>query len=693
MQPKLSSFWIMSPLLFPTSVTTLLLFFSSVSSLEFVYNTNFDPTNLITFGDAAIDSSSILSLTNATFSIGRALYPLKIPVKSSNSSKVLPFSTSFIFSISPLKGFLPGHGFAFAFFPSAGVSGASSAQNLGLFNFTNNGNPNSRVFGVEFDVFANQEFDDINGNHVGVDLNSLKSVASSPAGVWGGEKDDNFKGLKLNNGVNYQVWIDYQDSIINVSMAQVGDIRPRRPLMSVFVNLSVVFLDEMHVGFAGSTGQMVESHRILAWSFSNSNFSIGDALVIINLPSFLPPKDSVFQSTGFIVGVTIGVVLLVISFLIVMYFVCFRHTRKRNAAEDGDLEDWELEYWPHRIDYQEIFAATKAFSDENVIGSGGNGNVYKGVLKGGLEIAVKKISHESEHGTREFLAEISSLGRLKHRNLVGLRGWCRNDKRSLILVYDYMENGSVDKRIFDCDEDLMLSWDERVKVLKDVASAIRYLHEGWEAKVLHRDIKASNVLLDKDMNARLGDFGLARTHHHGESASTTRVVGTVGYMAPELIKTGRASTHTDVFCFGVLILEIVCGRRPIEEGKPGLIEWTWRLMERQELVSALDDRLKGKGGHSNEEVERLLQLGLLCAHPEARVRPTMRQITKLLEVRAEGSESEGEGMELNLLQRMRTATTTWESLSSRGHPTFNDIQRNISSSMSMSNSDIIQEGR
>ncbi|MBA0630872.1 hypothetical protein Godav_002925 [Gossypium davidsonii] len=681
----------MSPLLFSTAIT-FLLFFPWVSSVEFVYNTNFNSTNLLTFGDATIDSS-ILSITNGTFSIGRALYPSKIPVKSSsNSSKLLPFYTSFVFSIAPLKGFLPGHGFAFAFLPTAGIAGASSSQNLGLFNFSNNGNPNSSIFGVEFDVFANQEFDDINDNHVAVDVNSLKSVASSPTGFWGGSEGDKLKGLKLNNGVNYQVWVDYEDSILNVTIAKVGDKRPIRPLISVFVNLSTVFLDEMHVGFAGATGQLVESHRILAWSFSNSNPSIGNALVTTNLPSFVPPKDPVFESTGFIVGVTIGAVLLV-SFCIAMYFLLVRFRRKRNGKKD-DIETWELEYWPHRIGYQEIYAATKAFSDENVIGSGGNGTVYKGVLKEGQEVAVKKISHESEHGIREFLAEVSSLGRLKHRNLVGLRGWSRNDKGSLILVYDYMENGSVDKRIFDCHEDSMLSWDERVKVLKDVASAIWYLHEGWEAKVLHRDIKASNVLLDKYMNARLSDFGLARTHHHSELASTTRVVGTIGYMAPELIKTGRASTQTDVFCFGVLVLEIVCGRRPIEEGKPSLIDWTWRLMERQELVSALDDRLKGKGGHSNEEVERLMQLGLLCAHPETHVRPTMRQVMKLLEVRHEGAaESEGEGMELNLLHRLRSTTTMRGRFSGREHPTFNEIKRNMSSSMSMSNSDVILDGR
>ena len=255
--------------LFLTTIT-LLLFFTSVSSVEFVYNTNFNSTNLITFGDATIDSS-ILSITNeSTFSIGRALYPLKIPVKSSNS--ILPFSTSFIFSIALLKGFLPGHGFAFAFLPSSGLAGASSSQHLGLFNFTNNGNPNSHIFGVEFDVFSNQEFDDINDNHVGVDVNSLKSVASNQAGFWGGSKDDNFKELKLNNGVNYQVWIDYEDSIINVTVSKVGDKRPRRPLINEFVNLSGVFLDEMYIGFSGATGQLVESHKILAWSFNNSIF-------------------------------------------------------------------------------------------------------------------------------------------------------------------------------------------------------------------------------------------------------------------------------------------------------------------------------------------------------------------------------------------------------------------------------------
>lgn len=159
--------------------------------------------------------------------------------KQTNSSTALPFSTSFVFSIAPYKHLLPGHGFAFVFLPFAGIAGASSAQHLGLFNLTNDGDPDNHVFGVEFDVFKNQEFIDINDNHVGVDVNSLTSFASNVAGFWEGKEDEgNFKELRLNNGENYQVWIVYKDFRINVTMAKAGARRPNRPLISEFINLS-----------------------------------------------------------------------------------------------------------------------------------------------------------------------------------------------------------------------------------------------------------------------------------------------------------------------------------------------------------------------------------------------------------------------------------------------------------------------
>ena len=602
--------------------------------------------------------------------------------------------------MAPYKNTLPGHGMVFIFVPVTGIEGATSSQNLGLLNYTN-GNSKSHVFGVEFDVFKNQEFDDISANHVGIDMNSLKSVEAHDAGYWpnsqgsnntnsGAQDEKSFKELKLNNGENYQVWIDYSDSLINVTMAPVGLARPHRPLLSVPLNLSEVFVDEMYVGFTSSTGQLVQSHKLLAWSFSNSNFSLSEMLITTGLPSFVLPKSSIVRSKGFIAGVTVGCFFGI--GLIALFTLFLIKRQRRRAREREEMEEWELEYWPRRITYQEIEAATKGFSEENVIGIGGNGKVYKGVLKGGgAEIAVKCISHEND-GMREFLAEISSLGRLKHRSLVGLRGWCKREKGSFMLVYDYMENGSLDKWVFECDESKMLSCEDRIRILKDVASAVLYLHEGWEAKVLHRDIKASNVLLDKDMNGRLGDFGLARMHDHGQVPNTTRVVGTVGYLAPEVIRSGRASAQTDVFGFGVLILEVMCGRRPIEEGRPPLEEWAWQFMVKGQLLNALDERLRARGGFDEEEVEKVLHLGLLCAYPDPSARPSMRQVVKVLEGKIELDESESEDMDIYLLQKMKSRDML-QNYGSSLHPTFEDIRQTQSSFMSLSWSKSMVEGR
>lgn len=555
------------------------------------------------------------------------------------------------------------------------------------------------MFGVEFDVFRNEEFRDINDNHVGIDVNSLTSVNSTEAGYFQ-DQDGVFRRLQLNNGRNYQVWIDYKDFAINVTMAPVGMKKPTRCLICVPLNLSDVFEDEMYVGFTAGTGALTQSHKILSWSFSNSNFSLSDGLITDGLPSFVLPGEPIYKSTGFIIGLTLGILVIVITSGFFGFIWIKR--KRRLAKEKEDMEDWELEYWPHRIPFQEVDLATKSFSDENVIGVGGNGKVYKGVI-GGTEIAVKRIAHDNNDGVREFLAEVSSLGRLKHRNLVGLKGWCKKEKGSLILVYDYMENESLDKMLFNRKDDMkILNFNDRMRILKDVANGILYLHEGWEAKVLHRDIKSSNVLLDKELNAKLGDFGLARMHQHGQVATTTRVVGTAGYLAPEVIKTGRASTQTDVFSFGILILEVITGKRPINEGTIPLVNWVSQLMEKGELVSAMDENLTQTGGEiDHEEVEMVLHLGLLCAHPDPKLRPTMRQIVKALEgeKKKEGGESEAEGMEVYLLENMKSqdlwskyAQTMRSGSASYSHPTFGEVRAGFSSSMSISLSDIV-DGR
>ncbi|KAK9131798.1 hypothetical protein Scep_011326 [Stephania cephalantha] len=672
-------------------------FLHSTCAVDFIFN-GFNSSSLL-FHNSAFVQSGILSLTNESiFSIGRALFPHKIPTKPHNSSSPLPFSTSFIFSIAPTADFEPGHGFVFLFAPSTGTNGTTSSQHLGLFNRTNNGDPKNHVFGIEFDVFQNPEFNDLSVNHVGVDVNSLTSIAAQPAGYW--PNDDTFEQLSLPNGENYQVWIDYLNPQLLVTMAPAGMKRPMKPLLNISIDLSEVLLDEMHVGFTAATGQLVESHRILGWSFSNSNFSISEALITKNLPSFVPPRKST-SSKRFIIGIAVGCILVIIGCCVGIYWLLFLK-RSRTIREEESAEAWEQDYWPHRITYQEIHAATNGFAAGNLIGSGGSGKVYKGFILGGSEIAVKCISQVSNESMKQFAAEVLSLGRLKHKNLVGLRGWCKKDKHRMILVYDYMENGSLDKRVFECEEDRMISsWRDRIKALKDVASGVLYLHEGWESRVLHRDIKASNVLLDKDMNAKLGDFGLARIHGHGNISSTSHVMGTAGYLAPELVQTGRASAKTDVFSYGVLVLEVLSGRRPIEHGKPNLVEWTWELNDNGELMSALDERVSIKDDDDDhdiqhEELKMVLHLGLLCAHPEPSSRPTMRQVLRILEKILEGDKVDVEEKE-EIFDKLRS-TPMWskrvfEVLRRKEHPTFGELQLLLHSSMSFSDSDIIQTGR
>ncbi|RVW37929.1 putative L-type lectin-domain containing receptor kinase VII.2 [Vitis vinifera] len=645
-------------------------FFGSASAEDFVFN-GFNSSDMLLYGVADIESR-VLTLTNQTsFAIGRALYPSKIPAKSPNSSDVVPFSTSFIFSIAPYEDILPGHGIVFLFAPVTGIEGATSSQHLGFLNRTNDGNSTNHVFGVKFDVFKNEEFGDISDNHVGINVNSLTSMSAHEAGYWpdngkissgGGnssseEDEKSFKRLQLNNGKNYQVWIDYMDFHINVTMAVAGKTRPQHPLLSVALNLSDVFLDDMYVGFTAATGRLVEIQRVHRRDHSGSFLLCSLLLRVFMVSDKMEASKSEKEGGNGRMG--IGVL------------ASQNHSSGNRGGNQwflGGKCDWN---W-------------------------GNGKVYKGVLEGGAEIAVKRISHENDQGMREFVAEISSLGRLKHRCLVSLRGWCKRENGSFMLVYDYMENGSLDKRVFECEESKLLSFKDRIRVLKDVASGVLYLHEGWESKVLHRDIKASNVLLDRDMNGRLGDFGLARMHGHDKVGSTTRVVGTVGYLAPEVIRTGRASAQTDVFGFGVLILEVLCGRRPMEEGKQHLIDWVWELMMKGELVLALDERLRSRGELDEEEVEKVLHLGLLCTYPDPSARPTMRQVVKILEGGNEVCESEGEEMDAYLLESVRSKSM-WSKYShtfGRGsHPTFEDFRQSLASSMSMSWSDAILDGR
>ena len=229
-------------------------------------------------------------------------------------------------------------------------------------------------------------------------------------------------------------------------------------------------------------------------------------------------------------------------------------------------------------------------------------------------------------------ARESSLPRLLALVIVQLLGYCRR-KRELILVYEYMPNGSLDNYLYTSDDRHHVGWHERFQIIKGIASGLLYLHESWEQVVIHRDIKSSNVLLDSDMNGRLGDFGLARLYNHGTDPQTTRMAGTFGYIAPELARTGKATPLTDVFAFGILLLEVTCGRRPIEgraQDTPFiLVDWVSEHWHNGSLMEAMDTRLQSE--YNTDEVCLSLKLGLWCSHPLPNARPNMQQVMLYLE--------------------------------------------------------------
>ncbi|KAL0666008.1 hypothetical protein Bca4012_028712 [Brassica carinata] len=267
---------------------------------------------------------------------------------------------------------------------------------------------------------------------------------------------------------------------------------------------------------------------------------------------------------------------------------------KRHKKVLEVLEEWEIECGPHRFAYKELSKATNGF--KHLLGKGGFGQVFKGTLQGSeTKIAVKRVSHGSSQGMREFMAEIATIGRLRHPNLVRLLGYCRY-KEELYLVYDFMPNGSLDRYLYAESDQEQLTWDQRFKIIKDVASALAYLHHGWLQVVVHRDIKPANVLIDDKMNASLGDFGLAKLYDQGSEAQTSRVAGTFGYMAPELMRTGRPTTGTDVYAFGVFMLEVSCGRKLFEpRAEPEevvLADWTINRWENGDIVEAASERIR-----------------------------------------------------------------------------------------------------
>ncbi|CAN6293410.1 unnamed protein product [Urochloa humidicola] len=604
---------------------------------QFTYN-GFAGAGLDLDGMAVVEPDGKLMLTNVTSQLkGHAFHPapLRFHDGAPNGSRARSFSTTFVFGIAADYVTVSGNGLAFFLAPSKNLTAASPSQFLGLFNSDNNGNSSNRVFAVELDTILNPEFRDINSNHVGVDVNGLVSVAAAPAGYYA--DDGAFRNLSLYSGDAMQVWVDYDGraAALNVTLAPAGAPRPKRPLISVAVDLSPVVSDTAYVGLSSSTGPFRTRHYVLGWSFALGGAGVAPPLDYEELPKMPRAASAKRRPMTLDVALPVGVPLLALAAVACASLLAWQRLRYAELRED-----WEVEFGPHRFKYKDLFHATGGFSGERLLGVGGFGRVYRGVLRESkTEVAVKVVSHDARQGMRQFVAEVVSIGRLRHRNVVQLLGYCRR-RGELLLVYDYMPNGSLDRWLYGGGSPPMaLSWEQRLRAIRGVASGLVYLHEEWEQVVIHRDVKASNVLLDGEMNARLGDFGLARLYDRGGAGAgtqSTHVVGTMGYLAPELAHTRRVTPATDVFAFGAFVLEVACGRRPIErvggdgdDGRFVLVDWVLERWHMGALTDAADARLCGD--YPAEEAELVLMLGLLCSHPVPGERPTMRQVVQYLD--------------------------------------------------------------
>ncbi|BAT94001.1 hypothetical protein VIGAN_08056600 [Vigna angularis var. angularis] len=349
-------------------------------------------------------------------------------------------------------------------------------------------------------------------------------------------------------------------------------------------------------------------------------------------PESLSPSSGK-NNISIILAIAVPIVVAVLLFIVGVFFLRKRASYKYNNSFGQDsivegLSDGDS----LQFDLATIEAATNRFSDENKIGKGGFGVVYKGVLPDGQEIAVKRLSVTSLQGAVEFRNEAALVAKLQHRNLVRLLGFCLEGQEK-ILIYEYIPNKSLDYFLFNSMKQRELDWSQRYKIIVGIARGILYLHEDSQLRIVHRDVKASNVLLDENMNPKISDFGMAKIFQADQTqVNTGRIVGTYGYMSPEYAMRGQFSMKSDVFSFGVLVLEIVSGKKNTDfyqsNHADDLLIFAWKKWTEQTPMEFVDPTLRGSC--SRNEVNRCIHIGLLCVQENPSDRPSMATIALML---------------------------------------------------------------
>lgn len=354
---------------------------------------------------------------------------------------------------------------------------------------------------------------------------------------------------------------------------------------------------------------------------------------------------------GFFVASLAVLVILLLGVGLYFWYTKRRSVENLLAYADLQEERFRLRLRPNTVltwfEIESLVRATNNFSPKNFIGRGGFGMVYKGILPDGTMVAVKRLEESDSQGDTLFYSEVEIVSNLKHRNLVPLIGCCLVDEghnleyRGRYLVHEYMPNGSLQDHLFPTKLENQyttksLTWTQRKSIILDVANALVYLHFGVKPAVYHRDIKATNILLDADMRARVGDFGLVKRSSESTSHLNTIVAGTRGYVAPEYALYGQLTDKSDVYSFGVVVLEIMCGRKALELSSSGtpvflITDWVWSLMKSGNIGEALDASMSGDGNHATSIMERFLLVGILSSHVVVASRPTILNALKMLE--------------------------------------------------------------
>ncbi|XP_058071761.1 probable LRR receptor-like serine/threonine-protein kinase At1g56140 [Magnolia sinica] len=361
--------------------------------------------------------------------------------------------------------------------------------------------------------------------------------------------------------------------------------------------------------------------------------SVGPSISAINVTPDFPPTFSKRALTswgkknkiGLIVGIIVGAVAL--SFISISAIFIWKQRSKGIHEDFSKL--LEMGANPNTFSYSELRTATGNFSLENKLGAGGFGAVYKGTLSDGRTVAAKKLSVASHHGKSQFVTEIVTISAVQHRNLVKLYGCCIEGDEQ-ILVYEYLENKSLDHALYG-DRKLHLNWPTRYGICLSTARGLTYLHEESRLRIIHRDVKASNILLDADLNPKISDFGLAKLYDDKKTHISTRVAGTIGYLAPEYAMRGHLTEKADVFGFGVVALEILSGRpntdTSLDQDKIYLLEWAWTLHEANRPLELIDPTLSefDKG-----EALRMIGVALLCTQTSPVLRPPMSRVVAML---------------------------------------------------------------